>query len=113
MSISKNIKVEQLGLSREELDVFSQLAIQVELRERQRYSVSKTVDQIVSLLNHAHSSKSSDIHLLHTRILKMLSQESKSFLMVMGATTLKESVQPVVDDKKSALQANTSALFLA
>lgn len=111
MHISKKIKVEQLGLSGEVLNAFSQLAIQVELRDKRRYSVSRSVDQLIGLLNHAQESKSVETNNLYSDLLKILSQETKSVLKAMGAAVSSDHTQLLPENKKSNVDADNRHKF--
>jgi hypothetical protein len=99
------IRVEQIGLSTEAYNQFAKLAMAVEIRERKRFPVSKTVDFLVDLINIAAASQYSDVQRALASVDAALDTKTKILLKALGAVdyagvaTAKTSTLDKVDKK--------------
>lgn len=82
--IAKNIKVEQLGLSREAFAALGNLAIEIELNHRVRFPITKTVESIVLLLRKARSTENAKIKDGYEKLLKQFTKDCIAFLEFLG-----------------------------
>jgi hypothetical protein len=94
MSESQNlIRVAQIGLSVEAANQFANLAMAVELKERQRFAVSKTVDMLVRLINVAAFSTSKEVKHALMNLDAALDMKNKALLRALGAVDYLEEVR--------------------
>jgi hypothetical protein len=82
---AKEIRVEQLHFPDEVGRRLASLAMSVEISGHKRFSVSKTVDHIIELINFSLSSTSSDVKSALSNLVSSLNLQQKSLLIGFGA----------------------------
>jgi hypothetical protein len=89
--LAKEINVDQLRLDAETKRRVANLAMSVEIKERKRFSVSRTADQLVDLINESAVSTRPEIKDALTDLVAVLDAQQTHLLLGFGANLASRS----------------------
>jgi hypothetical protein len=92
--LAKEINVDQLRLDVESRRCMANLAMSVEIKERKRFSVSRTADELVALINESSISSRQEVKGALADLLSALDAQQKHLLMGIGATLVTQTPAP-------------------